>query len=551
MWLSPDVRHWILWSLCAWAGLCSATLWASAGRSREDAPCGGARLYLMSASAFGTGCLLDAAGVLFGERRDTVDLAAISMVVKAISMHSDLLMLGSGGRLVFVDRDGVPTVPLRYAQWTVTTPLMLFAVARVSSASPVLLAVEDVGMLAAGMAASFAPSRAVRIASIVVSMALFVRVVGAMLRMMGTLATSAEVGRRVRTTRIMTCAFWSLFPIAWLVARLPGVGAQHAEVMMVISNVSVKLLLNTNIVSCIYVSQHSRTLAVLQEQEWASQRAMVGELRGAVTAKADAVHLLSSELRGPLNAITRLARGVRALRVPRSEPTSARMIDAIEACAARLVGVMNDVVLNDNIARNGVLFTSVGRVDLSVVLVKAVTATQLAAHVPVLLDVLPGDAGVRGDAQQLARAFMSLLTNAVKFTPHGRIRVEVVPLADAVAITIRDTGIGMTTEDLESFRGLGIAIGPPMASGGGMGLGIFAARQILAAHSGSLHLSSMGRHRGTTAHVRLPRTAVVAEDRGDLDVDVVRKVLADVSAAADAALTLPGIAIAYGSDLYS
>jgi len=143
---------------------------------------------------------------------------------------------------------------------------------------------------------------------------------------------------------------------------------------------------------------------------------------------------------------------------------------------------------------------------------------------------------VLGDATRLRQLLLNLVTNAIKYTPRGG-RVEIamqcrpaaVPggtPADAptelppgdVAITVRDTGIGISANDLphvfdrfwradraRSRRAVmardGASVGA--AEGGGFGLGLAISQWIVQAHGGSLTVQSrLGR--GSIFTVILP-----------------------------------------------
>jgi signal transduction histidine kinase len=95
------------------------------------------------------------------------------------------------------------------------------------------------------------------------------------------------------------------------------------------------------------------------------------------------------------------------------------------------------------------------------------------------------------------------LTNALRHTPPGgSVGVRVEPTSsDAISVVVRDTGSGMTPEELSRafdrfHKGAGSR---------GSGLGLTIARNLVAAHGGEIHASSEA-GRGTTMTFTLPRT---------------------------------------------
>jgi signal transduction histidine kinase len=108
-----------------------------------------------------------------------------------------------------------------------------------------------------------------------------------------------------------------------------------------------------------------------------------------------------------------------------------------------------------------------------------------------------------GDSAQLERVFWNLLGNAIKFTPAGgTVTVTSSRHDGSVAVSIRDTGIGIQPDDLPAlfmqFRRLKGA-----AKVEGTGLGLFIVKTIVEAHRGTVKAESEGGS-GSNFTVRLP-----------------------------------------------
>lgn len=110
-----------------------------------------------------------------------------------------------------------------------------------------------------------------------------------------------------------------------------------------------------------------------------------------------------------------------------------------------------------------------------------------------------------GDPVGLARALAEVLDNAIKFSPHGgTIEIALTVEGGFVALCIRDEGIGIPPERLSR-------VGEPFyqVEGGttrrfpGMGIGLAAARAVVEAHGGTLHVRPRS-PRGTEVQIRLP-----------------------------------------------
>jgi two-component system sensor histidine kinase VicK len=109
------------------------------------------------------------------------------------------------------------------------------------------------------------------------------------------------------------------------------------------------------------------------------------------------------------------------------------------------------------------------------------------------------------DKSRIQFALDVLVENAVKYTPAGGIiSISAVRDKQFVVLSLTDTGIGLTKEELsyvgESFwRGAEAKTADP----NGMGLGVSTARSIVRRHGGELWAESPGRGQGATFHLRL------------------------------------------------
>jgi PAS domain S-box-containing protein len=110
---------------------------------------------------------------------------------------------------------------------------------------------------------------------------------------------------------------------------------------------------------------------------------------------------------------------------------------------------------------------------------------------------------VHGDPHRLRQVFLNLLTNAVKFTPQGEVKLVGRCDNGSAIVTVIDSGIGILSEFLplvfDPFRRSERAQGYP-----GLGIGMAISRRIVEAHSGSIEVASDGPGCGSRFTVRLP-----------------------------------------------
>ena len=112
---------------------------------------------------------------------------------------------------------------------------------------------------------------------------------------------------------------------------------------------------------------------------------------------------------------------------------------------------------------------------------------------------------IKGDRERLHQLFVILLDNAVKYTPaQGRIRIASHILKGSVHVSIQDTGIGISKEDIpfifeRFYRGSKVR----SRDDGGSGLGLAIAKWIIEKHGGKIHVASV-KGEGTQFNLQLP-----------------------------------------------
>jgi signal transduction histidine kinase len=105
----------------------------------------------------------------------------------------------------------------------------------------------------------------------------------------------------------------------------------------------------------------------------------------------------------------------------------------------------------------------------------------------------------------MRQVLLNLLTNAVKFTPAGGyIEVSASVAASELRIAVRDTGIGMTPEDIPAALEPFTQVGRGMTRGQeGTGLGLPISKTLVVLHGGRFDITSAP-DLGTTVTISLP-----------------------------------------------
>ncbi|MFG1946579.1 ATP-binding protein [Nonomuraea sp. NPDC048826] len=230
------------------------------------------------------------------------------------------------------------------------------------------------------------------------------------------------------------------------------------------------------------------------------------QLREAAEAKNRFWATVSHELRTPLSSIIGL---VRLMTVEGGEPLTAeqeRQIRFIGDSAETLLALVGDL-LDLAKAESGRLQPELGPVDLDELVRRLHATMQPTSEVSLHAEVAPAVAEVYTDEVMITRVLRNLLSNALKFTREGEVRLDarLDEEAGQVVITVADTGIGIAEEDLnrvfEEFFQVPNAL---QVKARGTGLGLPYARTLVRALDGQIEMASTPAS-GTTVTVRLPR----------------------------------------------
>ena len=106
---------------------------------------------------------------------------------------------------------------------------------------------------------------------------------------------------------------------------------------------------------------------------------------------------------------------------------------------------------------------------------------------------------------------MNLIDNAVKFTNQGGIEIGIQIDLDKVTLSIKDSGSGISQEDLPKlFHKFGrIDNSYTIASDtGGTGLGLYIAKLYLEGMGGKIWATSEGTNKGSTFWISIPKSKI-------------------------------------------
>ncbi|MCQ6263973.1 ATP-binding protein [Alcanivorax sp. MM125-6] len=215
-----------------------------------------------------------------------------------------------------------------------------------------------------------------------------------------------------------------------------------------------------------------------------------------VRAKSEFLARMSHEIRTPLNGVLGLAE---LLRETDPSPRQQDYIALIENAGRTLNTLVNDV-LDYSKLEAGKLELEIDDFDPAALLIDCAHMFSLPASDNgdlVLVDVdraLP--AKVRGDAPRLRQVLTNLISNAVKFTRHGwvRVRARCEPAGEhqvILSFSVADSGLGMSREEQRRlFQNFSQASASVSRRFGGTGLGLSISQELVRLMGGEIQLRS-------------------------------------------------------------
>lgn len=249
---------------------------------------------------------------------------------------------------------------------------------------------------------------------------------------------------------------------------------------------------------------HDLGRALKNAQTFERERRLLAEVRELASYKSRLIATISHELRTPLTAVLGHLELMESSRLPVSVAGS---MQAIGRGAHRMRQMVEDLLVLSQVADpSRVLATeAVDLVQVVEDVLGLLDATLTRQQLTVVFEAPGEPVHVAGDVGRLDRMCINLIGNAAKYTPAGgTITIAITPAAEAVELSISDTGVGISAEDQERlFEEFFRSTDPGVLATPGTGLGLAIVHRIVEQHRGTISVDSAPGE-GSTFTVSLP-----------------------------------------------
>ncbi len=293
----------------------------------------------------------------------------------------------------------------------------------------------------------------------------------------------------------------------WFSAIAPVIDPKTGEVLAV---AGIDSAASSNFVQIALYSLFPLVLAAIPFIVLLRERKVKKAEEEVAMLKTRFVSVASHELRSPLNGLLWAIQSM--LKKPSGKEQEELLTDMYVSAEMSLATV-NEILDLSIFDRGKGKNMHRDPVDLVALMSEVQKALKLAAKeknvVIKLSKSWPAVARVVGDAGALKRAFMNIVSNAIKYSPDtAQITIEYLHEKGQHVISVKDSGIGIPKDEIgRVMEGYYRARNTTKIESHGTGLGLWVTKLIIQEHKGKIWIES-AENVGTTVHVALPELSV-------------------------------------------
>jgi PAS domain S-box-containing protein len=230
------------------------------------------------------------------------------------------------------------------------------------------------------------------------------------------------------------------------------------------------------------------------------------ELEDSSRIQTEFVANVSHEFRTPLNAIIGYAELLSDEIYGSLNKKQSIAMTSIRDCATELLNMVQDILDLSKLKNNTLKleYDLCSPHDLVETTLGTVSPIARSKGLKLKLALDKDLPAVRVDFKRIYQAFVNLAENAVKFTSEGEIEIGAVRDLDNIKFYVRDTGIGISSEQMEAiFHDFRQGNSSNIRSYNGIGLGLSLSKRLVELHQGEIGVDSK-LNDGSVFYFKLP-----------------------------------------------
>lgn len=235
------------------------------------------------------------------------------------------------------------------------------------------------------------------------------------------------------------------------------------------------------------IYRRQRELAALEKEKQLNAALLrINNIKDAFLANT------THELRTPVSGIVGLATALEEeLQLPPGE--TRRKLELIISSGQRLSHLISDILDYTKMAESRIeLFNSWVEVHPLVEKVFSIARPLAANKEMVLINNTHPDERLWADANRLEQVLLNLVSNGIKYSDGGFIKVTSDASVEQLSLTVQDSGIGIAQEDLvKLFMPFSQLEASANRRAGGTGLGLAVSRHLVEQHGGEIQVKSV------------------------------------------------------------
>lgn len=224
-------------------------------------------------------------------------------------------------------------------------------------------------------------------------------------------------------------------------------------------------------------------------------------------AKTAFLSNMSHELRTPLNGIMGFSEIIKdQLFGELGNPQYQGYASDIHGAAKHLLAIIDDILdVSHVLSHEGELKESqINLLETVDFCIRIVEGRAKAANISISAHIEPDITMIMAEEVRMKQILLNLLTNSIKYSPSGSIKVSAELQGESLVIAVSDTGIGISPQDMELvLKPFGQVRQGSDTAHEGVGLGLYLTQTFTEMHGGKLEIDSV-LGQGTTVSMAFP-----------------------------------------------